>query len=103
MFIDDGVLVGVNVVGEGAGKGGPEMWEELVFGVERDDGEGEFLEDRSGWGGRGDDSDGGFDNGGQEIFNRDVREWDTVDNFLELKMDVSVLGFVGGGVLELRA
>ena len=93
----------VDVIGKGAGRGGPEVWEELVFGVEGNDGKGELLEDRSGWGRRGDNGDGGFNNGGRETFNRDVREGDTVDNFLELKMDVSVLGFVGGGVLELQA
>ena len=95
--------MGVDVVGEGARGGGPEVREELVFGVERDDGEGEFLEDGSGRGGRGDDSDGGFDNGGREVLNRDIREWDTINDFFELKVDVSVLGFNGGGVLKLWA
>ena len=102
-FVDDGVLVRVDVVGEGARGGGPEVWEELVLGVEGDDRKGEFLEDGSGWGGRRDDGNGGFNNGGREILNGDVREGDAVDNFLELKMDVSVLGFVGRGVLELWA
>ena len=102
-FVDNGVLVGVDLVGEGTGRGGPEVREELVLGVERDDGEGELLEDGSGRGGRGDDSDGGFNDCGREIFNWDVRERDTVDDFLELEMDVSVLCFVGGGVLKLRA
>ena len=96
-------MMGMDVVGERAGRGGPEMWEELVLSVEGDDREGELLEDRSGRGGRGDDSDGGFDNGGREILNGDVREGDAIDNFLELEMDVSVLGFVGGGILKLRA
>ena len=95
--------MGVNVVGKGTGRGDPEMREELVLGVKRDDGEGEFLEDRSRRGGRGDDGDGGFNNGGREVLDGDVSEGDTVDNFLELEMDVSVLGFVGGGVLELGA
>ena len=95
--------MGVDVVGEGAGGGGPEMWEELVFGVERDDGKGEFLEDRGGWGGRGDNGDGGFDDSGQEVLDRDVRKRDTINDFLELKVDVRVLGFVSWGVLELRA
>ena len=102
-FVDDGVLVGVDVVGEGARRGGPEMGEELVLCVEGDDREGEFLRDRSGWGGRGNDGDGGFDDGGQEVLNWDIRKWDAVDNFLELKVDVRVLGLVGGGVLKLRA
>ena len=103
VFVNDGVLVGVDVVGEGAGRGSPEMWEELVLGVEGNDGKGEFLEDRSRRGGRGDDSNRGFDNGGREVFNGDVRERDAVNGFLELKVDVRVLGFVGGRVLKLRA
>ena len=93
----------VDVVGEGAGRGGPEVGEEFVFCVKGDDGEGEFLRDRSRRGGRGDDSDGCFDDGRWEILNWDVHKWDTLDDFLKLKVDVSVLGFVGGGVLELRA
>ena len=103
MFVDDGVLMGVDVVGKGAGRGGPEMREELVLGVEGDDGEGEFLVDRSRRGGRGDDGDRGFDNGGREILDWDIREWDAVNDFFKLKVDVRVLCFVGGGVLELRA
>ena len=95
--------MGVNVIGEGTGRGGPEVREKLVLSVERDDREGELLEDGSRRGRQGDDGNGGFDNGGREVFNWDVCEWDTVDNFLELEVDVGVLGFVGGGVLELRA
>ena len=95
--------MGVDVVGEGARRGGPEVGEELVFGVERDDREGEFLRDRSGRGGRGDDGDGGFNDGGREVFDGDVREWDAVNNFFKLEVDVRVLGFVGGGVLKLWA
>ena len=102
-FVDDGVLVGVDVVGEGTGRGGPEVGEELVLGVERDDREREFLKDRSGRGGRGDDGNRGFDNGGREILDWDIREWDAVNDFLELKVDVRVLCFVGRGVLKLRA
>ena len=102
-FVNNGVLVGVDVVGEGAGRGGPEVGEELVLGVERDDRKGEFLEDGSGWGGRGDDGDGGFNDGGGKVLDGDVCEWDTINDFLELKVDVRVLGFVGGGVLELQA
>ena len=93
----------VNVVGEETGRGGPEVREELVFGVEGDDREGEFLEDRSRRGGRGDDGNGGFDDSGREILDGDVREWDAVNDFLELKVDVRVLSFVWGGVLKLRA
>ena len=102
-LVNDGVLVGVNVVGEGARRGGPEVREKLVLGVEGDDREGEFLESRSGRGGRGDDSDGGLDDGGREVLNRDIREWDAVNDFLELKVDVGVLGFNRGGVLKLWA
>ena len=103
VFVDNGVLVGVDVVGEGTGRGGPEVREELVLGVEGDDREGEFLEGRSRRGRQGDDGNGGFDNGGREILDGDVREWDAVNDFLELKVDVHVLGFIGGGVLKLRA
>ena len=95
--------MGVDVVGKGAGRGGPEMREELVLSVEGDDGEGEFLEDRSRRGGRGDDGDGSFDNSGREVLDWDVRKRDAVNDFLKLKVDVRVLGFVGGGVLKLRA
>ena len=102
-FVNDGVLVRVDVVGEGAGRGGPEMGEKLVFGVEGDDGERKFLEDRSGRGWRRYDGDGGLDNSGWEVLDWDVREGDAVDDFLELEVDVGVLCFVGGGVLELRA
>ena len=79
------------------------MWEELVLGVERDDREGELLEDRSGRGGQRDDSDGGFDDSRQEILDRDIREWDAVNDFFKLKVDVRVLCFVGRRVLKLRA
>ena len=103
MFIDDGVLVGVYIVGEGTGRSGPEMRKKLVFSVEGDDGEREFLEDRSRWGRQDDSGDGGFNDRGQEILNRDICEWDAVDDFLELKVDICVLSFVGGGVLKLRA
>ena len=95
--------MGVDVVGKGAGRGGPKVREELVLVVERDDREGKFLEDGSGRGGRRDDGDGGFDDSGREVLNRDVRKWDAINDFLELKVDVRVLGFVGWGVLELRA
>ena len=102
-FVDDGVLMEVNVIGKGTGRSGPEMGKELVFSVEGDNREGEFLKDRSGWGGRGDDSDGGFDNRRREVLNGNLREWDTVDNFFELKVDVGILSFVGRRVLELWA
>ena len=63
----------------------------------------EFLKVRSGRGRRGDDGDRCLDDGRREVLNRDIREWDAVNNFFELKMDVCVLCFVGGGVLKLRA
>ena len=102
-FIDDGILVWVDVVGEGARRGNPEVGEELVLGVEGDDREGELLEDWSGRGRRGDDGNRGFDNSRREVLDGDVRKWDTINDFLELKVDVHVLGFVGWGVLELQA
>ena len=102
-FVDDGVLVGVDVVGEGARRGGPKMGEEFVLGVTRDDREREFLKDRSGWGGRGNDGDGGFNDGGWEVLDWDVCKRDAVDDFFELEVDVGVLSFVGGGVLKLWA
>ena len=42
--------MGVDVVGERTGGSGPEVREELVLGIKRDDREGELLEGRSGWG-----------------------------------------------------
>ena len=35
-FIDDGVLVGVDIIGESAGRCSPKVGEELVLSVERD-------------------------------------------------------------------
>ena len=102
-FVDNGVLVGVDVVGEGTRRCGPEVREELVLGVTRNDREGEFLTDRSRRGRRGDSGDGGFDDRGREILDRDICERDSVDDFFKLEVDVGVLCFVGGGVLELRA
>jgi hypothetical protein len=45
-FVDDGVLVGVAVVGNGARRGSEEVWEELGF-VKA--GKREYREDGSGW------------------------------------------------------
>ena len=73
-FVDDSILVRVNVIGKGARRGGPKVREELVLSIEGDDREGEFLEDRSGWGGRGNGGDRCFDDGGWEVLNRDVHE-----------------------------
>ena len=102
-FVNDRVLMRVDVVGEGIGRGGPEVGEEFVFGVEGDDGEREFLKGGGRWGRRGDDGDRCLDDGGREVLNRDIREWDAVNDFLELEVDVGVLGFDSGGVLKLRA
>ena len=44
-------MVGVDIVGKGPGRGSPEVGEEFVFGVEGDNREGEFLENRSRRGG----------------------------------------------------
>ena len=74
----------VDVVGESAGRCSPEVGKKLVFGVARDDRKRELPEDRSGRGGQGDDSNGGFDDGGWKVLNRDVREGDTVDYFFKL-------------------
>jgi hypothetical protein len=59
-FIDDGVLV--RVVGDGGGirQGSEEMGEELSFQGDR---KWEVGEDRSGWGGRDNDSNRGFSDG----------------------------------------
>ena len=102
-FVDDGVLMRVDVVGEGARRGGPEIREELVLGVERYDGEGELLEDRGRWGRRGNNGNRGFNDSRGKVLNWDVRKWDAVNNFLELEVDIGVLCFVGGRVLKLRA
>ena len=101
MFIDDGVLVGVNVISKGARRSGSKMREELVLGVEGDNWEGEFLEDGSGWGGRGYDGDRGFNDSRREVLDWDICELDAVDDFFKLKVDVSVLGLIGRGVLKL--
>ena len=84
VLVDDGILVRVDIVSEGARRCGPKMGEELVLGVEGDNREGEFLENRSGQGRRRDNGDRCFDNGGREVFNWDIRKWDAVDNFFEL-------------------
>jgi hypothetical protein len=97
---DDGVLVGVIGDGGGTGRGDEEVRKKLGF---RGDGEWEVGEDRSGQGRRGDDGDGCFNDGRWEVFDGDVGEGDSFDNFLELLVDVLVLVFGGRGVLELRA
>jgi hypothetical protein len=54
---------------------------ELSF---RGDRERKVGEDRSGWGGGGDDGDGSFNNRWREVLDGDVGERDSFDNFLEL-------------------
>ena len=95
--------MGVDVVGKGTGRGGPEMWEELVLGVGGNGREGELLEDRSGRGRQRDDSDRGFNDGGREVLDWDVHERDAVNDFFELEVDVCVLSLVDRGVLKLQA
>ena len=51
VFVDDGVLVRMDVVGEGTGRCGPKVRKKLVFAIEGDDGKREFLKSRSGRGG----------------------------------------------------
>ena len=92
----------MNIVSKGAGRGGPKVREELVLSVEGDNREGEFLKNRSGWGRRRDNGDGGFDNCRWEVLNWDIHEQDTIDDFLKLKVDISILGFIGRGVLKLQ-
>ena len=84
VFVNDGILMWVDVVGESAGRCGPEVGKKLVFGVARDDRERELLEGRSRRGGQGDGGNGGFDDGGWKVLNRDICEGDTIDYFLEL-------------------
>jgi hypothetical protein len=73
----------VGVVGDGGGTrwGDEEVREELSF---RGDREWEVRENRSRQGGRGDDGDGGFNDGRREIFDGNVGEGDSFDNFLKL-------------------
>jgi hypothetical protein len=69
----------------------------------RGDGEREVWEDRSGQGGRGDDSYGGFNDRRREVLDGDVGEGNSFDNFFELEVDVGVLMFGGRRVLKLGA
>jgi hypothetical protein len=100
MLVDDGVLVWVISNGGGAGQGGKEVWEELSFWG---DGKGEIGKNGSGWGRRGDDSNWSFNNGQREVFNGDVSEGDSLNDFFKLEVDVGVLVFGGQGVLKLGA
>jgi hypothetical protein len=60
-------------------------------------------EDWSRWGRRGDDGNGGFNDGQWEVLDGDVGEGDSFNNFFELVVDVGILLFGGQGVLKLRA
>jgi hypothetical protein len=80
-FVDDGVLMWVVSNGGGARWGSEEVGEELGFWG---DGERKVGEDRSGQGGGGDDGNGGFNDGRREVFDGDVGEGDSLDNFFEL-------------------
>ena len=95
--------MGVDIVGEGTGRCGPEVREKLVLSIKGNNREREFLTDRSGRGRRGNSSDGCFDDGEREILDWDVCEWDAVNNFLELKVDIGVLSLNSGGILKLWA
>jgi hypothetical protein len=99
-FVDNGVLM--RVVGDGSGtrRGSKEMGEELGFWG---DGERKVWEDRSGWGGGGDNGNGSFNNGQQEVFYGDVSEGNSLNDFLKLEVDVGILLFDSRGVLKLRA
>jgi hypothetical protein len=68
-FVDNGVLVQVVSDGGSAGWGGEEVGEEFSFWG---NGEREIGEDRSRQGRRGDNGDGCFNNGRQEVFNGDI-------------------------------
>jgi hypothetical protein len=76
------------------------MGKEFSFWGDR---EREVREDRSRWGGGGDNYDEGFSNGWREVFDRDIGEQDTLDCFLKLEVDVGVLVFGGWGILKLGA
>jgi hypothetical protein len=99
-FIDNGVLVRVVGNGSGTRQGGEEVWEEFGFRGNR---EREVGEDRSEWGGRGNNGNRGFSDRRWEVFDGDISKQDTLDDFFKLKVDVGVLMFWGQGVLKLRA
>jgi hypothetical protein len=69
MLIDNGVLMGVVGDSSGVRQGGEEVGEEVGFGVER---ECKDRENGSGWGRGGNDSNGSFSNGQQEVLYWDV-------------------------------
>jgi hypothetical protein len=99
-FVNDGVLVRMVSDGGGARQGSEEVWEEFGF---QGDGEREVGEDGSRQGRGGNNGNGGFNDGWQEVFNGDVSKQDMLDYFLKLEVDIDVLVFGGWGVLKLRA
>ena len=68
MFVDDSVLVGMDVISKGTGRSSLKMGEELMLGIERDDREGEFWKDRSRQGRQGYNSNRGFNDSRWEVF-----------------------------------
>ena len=104
MFVNDSVLMGVGVVGKVARWGGERREVEVNEGF-GDEGRYGGSKDRRGRSRRGDGLDGGEDNRQQEVLNWDFSEGYLLNDFLELEMDVGVLGFDCGidrGVLKLR-
>jgi hypothetical protein len=81
LFVYDSVLVWVVSDGGGIGWGGEEVREELGF---RSDREWEVRENGSGWGRRGNNGDGGFNDGRREVLDGDVGEGDSFNNFFKL-------------------
>jgi hypothetical protein len=92
----------MRVVGDSSSArwGSEEMGEELGFWVKR---EWEDRKDGNRQGRGGDDSDGSFSNGQQEILYGDISKQNMLDNFFELKVDIGVLVLGGQGILKLRA
>ena len=74
-----------------------------MLGIEGNNREREFLMDRSRQCGRWDDGNEGFDNSRWEVLDQDIRKWDVINDFLKLKVDICILGFNSGGILELQA
>jgi hypothetical protein len=99
-FVDNSVLVRVVGNGGSTGWGSEEMREELGFWG---DGEQEVGKDGSRQSRGRDDGDGSFSDGWWEVFYGDVSEGDSLDDFLELEVDVGILLFGGWGVLKLQA
>ena len=86
------------VIGGGARRGSEEIGEEVGFWKDWE-AKGATRGSRQGWGR--DDSDGGDNDGWQEVFNQDVSKWDVLDDFFKALVDVSILR-LGVGILKLR-